>query len=72
MAKHDRFFGEAPGGRTDRDHHQGFNDALEDAVQRWAEGREPFSDPMEISVQLSVYVTKENPGRIEGYKVTIG
>lgn len=67
-----RFSGESRGRRGDGDHHAGFNEALDRAIEKWAEGREPFSDPIEISVALSVYVSKENPGRIEGYNVTIG
>lgn len=72
MNRQDRAFGESSGRRADNDHHAGFNEALDDALARWASGKEPFSEPLEVSLELSVYVTKENPGRIEGYKVTLG
>ena len=72
MNRNERAFGESAGRRTDNDHHAGFNEALDEALGRWAHGKEPFAEPMEVSIQLSVFVTKENPGRIEGYKVTIG
>lgn len=47
-----------------------FSAALEEAVQDVAEKMEQgsFAD---FDVQLSVRVFRENPGRIEGYKVTL-
>lgn len=57
--------------RPDKDHHQGFNEAFEDAVRRYAEMHPPTHGE-KLSVTLSVIVSVENPGRIEGYVVDLG
>lgn len=58
--------GEAHGPEP-RDHHRGFNRALEDAVARFATENGPTDGPVELTVTYSVLVTVTNPGRIEGY-----
>lgn len=55
-----------------RDHHRGFDLALEDAVRRFAEEHGPTDGPVELSVKFGVLVTVTNPGRIEGYVATLG
>lgn len=63
--------GEAGSFRSDHDHHQGFNEAFDKAVQKYADMRGP-TDGQKLSVTLSVIVSVENPGRIEGYVVDLG
>jgi hypothetical protein len=58
--------GEAPG-PLPRDHHRGFDLALEDAVQKFAKRNGPTDEPVELTVTFGVLVTVKNPGRIEGY-----
>ena len=53
------------------DHHRGFNAALDDAVQKYADER-GASDPTMLTVQLFVRVSVSNPGRIEGYAAKLG
>lgn len=57
--------------RPDGDHHQGFNEAFDDAIAKYAEMRGP-TPGQKLSVTLSVVVSVENPGRIEGYVVDLG
>jgi len=57
--------------RPELDHHQGFNQAFEDAIDRYAKMHGPTSGE-KLSVTLSVIVSVENPGRIEGYVVDLG
>ena len=59
-------------GPVPRDHHRGFDRALEDAVRRFAEDNGPTQGAVELTVTFSVMVTVTNPGRIEGYVATIG
>lgn len=59
-------------GPEPRDHHRGFNRALEDAVRKFAEENGPTTEPVELSVTFGVLVTVTNPGRIEGYVATLG
>ena len=59
-------------GPVPRDHHRGFDRALEDAVRRFAEENGPTNGPVELTVTFGVIVTVTNPGRIEGYVATIG
>lgn len=57
--------------RPDGDHHQGFNEAFDDAIEKYATMRGPTRGE-KLSVTLSVIVSVENPGRIEGYVVDLG
>ena len=59
-------------GPVPRDHHRGFDQALEDAVRRFAEENGPTNGPVELTVTFGVLVTVTNPGRIEGYVATLG
>lgn len=63
--------GEAGTSRSGNDHHQGFNEAFDDAVAKYAQMRGP-TDGQQLSVTLSVIVSVQNPGRIEGYVVDLG
>lgn len=54
-----------------RDHHRGFDLALEDAVRRFAEENGPTDGAVELTVTFGVMVTVTNPGRIEGYVATL-
>jgi hypothetical protein len=58
-------------GPVPRDHHRGFDLALEDAVRQFAEQNGPTNGPVELKVTFSVLVTVTNPGRIEGYVATL-
>jgi hypothetical protein len=58
-------------GPVPRDHHRGFDLALEDAVRKFAEQNGPTNGPVELTVTFSVLVTVTNPGRIEGYVATL-
>ena len=49
------------------DHHRGFNAALDDAVSKYAEFQGGPTDALPFSVSFVVFVSVENPGRIEGY-----
>ena len=62
--------GEAHGPEP-RNHHRGFDRALEDAVRRFAEDNGPTQGAVELTVTFSVIVTVTNPGRIEGYVATV-
>ena len=55
-----------------RDHHRGFNRALEDAVRKFADENGPTDAQVELTVTFGVLVTVTNPGRIEGYVATLG
>ena len=59
-------------GPVPRDHHRGFDRALEEAVRRFAEENGPTDGQVELTVTFGVLVTVTNPGRIEGYVATIG
>jgi len=63
--------GTAGGSRPDNDHHQGFNEAFDAAIEKYAKMRGPTTGE-KLSVTLSVIVSVENPGRIEGYLVDLG
>lgn len=54
-------------GPEPRDHHRGFDRALEDAVRDYAEKFGATERPVPLSVTFGVLVTVTNPGRIEGY-----
>ncbi len=68
--------GEAGAREERQSHHQGFNEALDHAVEDWARNRGDRStapgEHVELQVTLKVLVSKTNPGRIEGYVVGIG
>jgi hypothetical protein len=67
--------GRGEAGQARRAHHQGFDKALEKAVEDWAEKRAEATPPdetVELTVTLKVKVSKTNPGRIEGYVVDVG
>jgi hypothetical protein len=49
-----------------RDHHRGFDLALEDAVRRFAEEHGPTDGPVELSVMLGGRDRPTTPGRIVG------
>lgn len=61
-----------PHGPEPRDHHRGFDRALEDAVRKFADENGPTDGPVELSVTFGVLVTVTNPGRIERYVATLG
>ena len=54
-------------GPEPRDHHRGFDRALEDAVRDYAEKFGPTNGAVPLTVTFGVLVTVTNPGRIEGY-----
>jgi hypothetical protein len=65
--------GVAQGPRPDDDHHQAFNEAFSDAVTKYAAMRSGRpTEGQKLSVTLSIVVSVENPGRIEGYVVDVG
>jgi hypothetical protein len=59
-------------GPEPRDHHRGFNRALEDAVRDYAEKFGRTDSPVPLTVTFGVLVTVTNPGRIEGYTAQLG
>ena len=63
--------GEPGSFRQEGDHHQGFNEAFDAAVARYAEMHGP-TPGAKLNVTLSVIVSVQNPGRIEGYVVDLG
>jgi hypothetical protein len=52
-------------------HHEGFNEALDDAVDKWAQ-RVSQGTTDDLIVTLRVRVSRTNPGRIEKYSVELG
>jgi hypothetical protein len=60
------------GGQEDR-HRAAFNEAFSDAVTKYAAMRSGRpTEGQKLSVTLSIVVSVENPGRIEGYVVDVG
>ena len=52
------------------DHHRAFNAALDDAVANYAEAVGP-SETTELVVSFRIFVSVQNPGRIEGYAAKV-
>ncbi len=58
-------------GPEPRDHHRGFDRALEDAVRNYAKDVGRTDNPVPLTVTFGVLVTVTNPGRIEGYSAQL-